>query len=102
MQEICYKESLKWKPVVVEANKTEPEKKHDIQNSKKEKQNYLQQQKQIVLRKWELWFKHPLHFCNLKEKGVLAMQNSFQFLVTYKVENKNQQQQKQQQQQELT
>ncbi len=29
------------------------------------------------------------------------MQNSFQFLVTYKVENKNQQQQKQQQQ-ELT
>jgi hypothetical protein len=56
-----------------------------------------------VLPKWELWFKHPLHFCNLKEKGVLAMQNSFQFLVTYKVENKNQQQQKQQQQQqELT
>jgi flagellar biosynthesis regulator FlbT len=37
-----------------------------------------------------------------ERKGVLAMQNSFQFLVTYNVENKNQQQQKQQQQQELT
>jgi hypothetical protein len=41
-----------------------------------------------------------LLFCYLKEKEFWQW-NSFQFLVTHKVENKNQQQQ-QQQQQELT
>ncbi len=70
------------------------------QNSKKEKTKLLTTTKAIVLPKWVLWFKYPLLFCYLKEKEFWQW-NSFQFLVTHKVENKNQQQQ-QQQQQELT